>query len=292
MTTENTTDELNAEQEDAEFEAGFTGQEVEPADTEKESAEAEQTETTDETTEADTESQEAHPEETGQYGLTNDQIKALLAKASEVDAMKAEMVANRDRIFGKFGEIQRTLQDMRQSNAPASVAAKFTADKFKRLQKDFPELAEAFAADLSEAMSVETGNAQNPDEFNARLGHAVQSLRAEYDQKLDQRLAMHTMTTMRPNWRSEIASDDFALYRNTQMTPEAQQVWDTTWNPDEVAAELKKFDAWKERGTTKKVANKSRLEAALQPRGQQTEHSVSDDAAFEAGFKSVRSKRL
>lgn len=288
--TEVTTEEAaNAEAVAAEeaFEAGFTGKPLKDAGP----ANPEVPDTTTET-ETETGSEDQPPADPPAVlaGLSEDQIKVLLAKASEVDSLKEELTTTRDKLFGRFGELNRTiqqLQDAKPDQQPAATAAgtRITADKLKRLSEEYPEIAEILAEDLSDVLSAPAP--QEPVDIDARLkSHAD-----EVSHTVNERLADQMMTYLRRDWREVIASPEFALYRSQEMKPEDGEQFDTSWDPFYIDGEIKKFDEWK--GKQNKQAEKtSRLENAVQPRGTTTDHAPSDTDAFEAGFRAVRGVNL
>jgi len=256
---------------EAEFVSGFTGQPVDPADyaapTNADGAN-------------ETESSDSHGSGTTISGLNEDQITALLAKASEVDSLKDELKHTRDQLFGKFGEINRSLLQLQQQEKESTDRLVLSADKFPRLNDEFPGLAEALAGDLSELNAVNMGGGDYAEAF--------ENLRREYDDKILQATAETAITIMRPDWRSVIASPEFTLYKS-QMPQEEREKFDSTWDPYYMADTIKQFDAWQ--GAAKKASSsKARLAEAVQPRGFANNSTVSDDDAFEAGFRSVRGK--
>lgn len=282
--------ELSQEEIDAQFEAGFTGKPL-PAATQQPEEEATETQT--ETTEPEqkTEAEDEAPQPAMFAGFTEDQIKQLLAKASEVDKLETRV---RD-LYGRFGEANRLIQELR--NRPAGQ--KLTAPQLKRLSAEYPEFAEALSADLSEAFVPQ--EEQPKVDINELLTKERDSLRGELTQEYDQKLARTVMNILRPSWEQEVMSDDFRLFYS--FMPQAErEVFDSSWDPNEVNSTFVKYDAWKserQKAAEKQVASikaaeekKKRLDAAVLPRGTSTELTPSDDDAFEAGFNAVRGRKI
>lgn len=233
-------------------------------------------------------------------GMSADKLRALLAKASEYDSLKEELVDTRNRIHGRFGEVTAKLNELlKQQQTAAPAGAKFTADKFKRLSQEFPEIAEAIAGDLSDTFA--TDSTASAEDIDNKLKQAVNFMRSEYEQKLverDQKLETRRMDKYRKTWWDELSTPDFTLFK-AQLPQEERQAFDASWDADEIHDTFKKFDEWKDKSVKKttdqqaqQAAKTKRLEQAIQPRGRSPDHSPSDEAALEAGFNAVRGKRL
>jgi hypothetical protein len=233
-------------------------------------------------------------------GMSDSQLRALLAKASEVDSLKEELVDTRNRIHGRFGEVTAKLNELfKQQQTATPAGGKFTADKFKRLSQEYPEIAEAMASDLSDTFAA--GSTESAVDIDNKLNQVVNFMRSEYDQKLvahDQESETRRMDKYRKTWREDLSTPDFTLFKS-QLPQEERQAFDASWDADEINDTFKKYDAWKERSVkkstdlqTQQAAKTKRLEQAIQPRGTSTDHSPSDADALEAGFQSVRGRRL
>ena len=267
-------------QAEADFKAGFTGEDpAKTDDVEKPASVAVESESQDTAQVAD-----AEPAKSVMAVLTEDHIKTLLAKASKVDALEQELISTRDRLFGRYGEVQRTLQEMKQAQAPSNGGAKLPAINLKRLSAEYPEIAEILAEDLSSAFPASTATEAPSidDVMNA----------------VDKRIELRAMNAMRKDWRDVIKTDDFTLFKS-QLPVAEQEQFEDSWDANYINDVITKYDAWKEGATkqasasTQKTTEKqNRLERAIQPRGTTTTNrSLSEEDEFEAGFKSVRGNR-
>lgn len=232
-------------------------------------------------------------------GMSTGQIRELLAKASEVDSLKEELVDTRNRFHGRFGEVNAKLNELlKQQQAVTPAGAKFTADKFKRLSQEYPEIAEAIAGDLSDNFSAGAG--ESAIDIDAKLNQAVSYAVNASEQKMiarEQDKETLRMNKYRKTWREDMGTSDFTLFKS-QLPQQERQTFDASWDADEINDTFKKYDAWKEQSVKKstaqqeqQAAKKTRLEQAIQPRGQSTDHSPSDADAFEAGFNARRKLR-
>lgn len=277
-------------QDEADLQAGFSGATAEAVAPEVKTEQVE-----------DIQTEAAAVEEQPQFaGMSTEQLRALLAKASEVDSLKEELIDTRNRIHGRFGEVTAKLNELlKQQQTVTPAGAKFTADKFKRLSQEYPEIAEAMASDLSETFA--TGSTESAADIDTKLNQVVNFMRSEYEQKLVahiQESETRRMNKYRPKWKEDLSTPDFTLFKS-QLPQEERQSFEASWDADEIHGVFKKYDEWKDKSAkkatdmqTQQAAKTKRLEQAIQPRGQSTDHSPSDEAALEAGFNAVRGKRL
>lgn len=281
------TEEVSAEQAQADFNSGFTGQDVETEPAKTEATEATET----------TENAEAAVPPTVLAGLTEDQVRNLLAKASEVDALKADLVNTRDTMFGRYGDINRKIGELGSklaAPAPVAGAPRFTAESFKKLRAEYgDEMAKAIAEDMNSAIGEAQQQGEPPD-ISAMIAPHIAALRSQ----IKQEAAIDRMSEIRPDWTQEIISDEFKLFQSL-LPPERRAEWESTWDHKVVSGVMSDFDKWKQ-GAQKAVETKSRkvennrnrLEAAIQPKSTTPDHTLADDEAFNEGFKSVRGHRL
>lgn len=287
-------EEIDATQlanDEAQFEAGFSGT----------TAEAVAPEVKTEPAENAVETARVSAEEQPHFaGLSAEHLRGLLAKASKVDALESELIDTRNRFHGRFGEVTAKLNELlKQQKTITPAGAKFTADKFKRLSQEYPEIAEAMASDLSETFA--TGSTEDAADLDQKINNAVNhALFVNEQERITRYKKSETlrMNQFRNGWWEEKDAPDFTLFKS-QLPPEERQSFDSSWDADEIHGVFKKYDEWKDRSAkkltdtqTQQAAKTKRLEQAIQPRGQSTDHSPSDADAFEAGFNARRKLRL
>ncbi len=93
-----------------------------------------------------------------------------------------------------------------------------------------------------------------------------------------------------PDWKTIITSPEFKQWL-ASLPPEQQRAFNTTWDANHMAAQIREFRSQQDAATGKK--NKSgRLERSIHPRGVEAPNGfISDDEAFSLGFRSVRGKK-
>ena len=257
---------VTVEQDEAAFEAGFAEARGEESPTEQVVTEAAAE------PEAEPEAQAAPEPEILFAGLTEEQLKSQLAKAGEVDDLRAQV----RRLDGRYGELNSRLQ---QSNQPMKISA----DKFARLRENYGDLADALAEDLSQLSMGGGGGQQAFDSapIEQKFSDELAKIRQENERKL--------LTIRHRDWETIKTSDDYKLWEQTIPAEERQKLNDS-WDEMYIADRFDDFKGWRTKSQEVKQSKQGRLAAAVTPtRGAPAAVSaVNDEAAFEAGFRQVR----
>lgn len=214
----------------------------------------------------------AEPEAIVLAGLTERELKEVLAKANELDNLKASFGSETQKIYGKFGEVQRALKQLSSGNK-----MKLGEGGLPSLREEYPDLADALIKDLSE---VSLGGATPFDstELEQKFANKVD--------ELSHKMELKVLSIKHPDFKEKTATPDYKLWLGSLPVEKRQAVMES----DDglfVSKALDDFDSWRERG--KKKTN--RLDRAITPRGMPPEPSkkvLSAEAAFEAGRKATK----
>jgi len=236
--------------------------------------------------------EESEPAPVLMGGLDETALKNLLAKAAKVDSIESEQIATRDRLYGKIGELNRAIQELKQQQqTPAKPAGvKLSANQFKRLSQDYPDLAEAIAEDFAE-LNVSSGEKDQPVDIEALITPRLEAIQQQIKAESEQQMELRLMSYMRPSWRDDVQSQDFTLFKS-QLSPDVSKKFDESWDATYINDILSQYDAWKDKANTPRQDKSKRLEQAIQPRSTVADHTPSDIDQFEAGFKSVNGRKL
>jgi hypothetical protein len=249
-TQEEVQEEAAAPESDAAFEAGFSGVEETP---------------------------EPEPEPAKLIaGMTEDQLKELLAKAAEVDKLREQQ----NKAFGALGSLKQSIEQLRNQPRPKATAVQVTKEKFAKLSQMFPEMAEALAEDLN---GVLTGSAP------ADVTHIEQAVEQRLQERLEvQKMEFETklLSTTHPDWQEVRSSPDFEKWMGL-LKPEYAHQLQTTWDSRFVSDAMTEFKNWKSKAVQGQAQKKSRLEAAITPKGGPVAPAKTLDDAFLEGFKSA-----
>lgn len=208
-------------------------------------------------------------------GFTEEQIRDAIAKAAEIDKLREQL----PRVFGTLGSMKQSLDQLR--NQPrASAQVQISKDKFARLSKEFPEMAELIAQDLSEALGSVSGPSVDPQEIRSELEKVKTELKQESEAKL--------LTVMHKDWRDVVKSQDFAQWTQT-LPEEDRNELGNSWDATFIGDKLTEFKAWKDKTVASQQVKQKRLEAAITPKGGAAMSSTQTEMdAFLSGFKAVR----
>lgn len=225
-------------------------------------------------------------------GYTEKQLKALLSKGPEVETKMASEVS---KLHGKIGELTRLIKQI-QTAKPTQEGRKITASALKRIASDYgQDLAEALAEDLStvysdpqekqEAPKTEAPNynAELEARFNARLNEEKIRLQAEFQEEM--------LTLRHKDWRAILPTEEFKSW--WYSLPEDKRKYYDSPKAERSAEALDAYKSERDKAKQKTVKKQERLEAVITPKtSAPTTPTLTDDDALEAGFRSVRRRRL
>jgi|SaaInlStandDraft_7_1057024.scaffolds.fasta_scaffold15414_3 tetrahydromethanopterin S-methyltransferase subunit G len=214
-------------------------------------------------------------------GYSPEQIQEFIAKAARVDDLEKQMESTTQKLYGKFGEVQRDIQSLRAKDEPAPEPKKLvTAGHLKRVSEELgDELAEALANDLNE---LQIGrNQEDSQQASVVREEEILGLKQEFEEKL--------LTNSNPDWRDVVGSDGFGKWK-ASLRPEVTQELDASWDANYISKAINAFKSQTTKKSDKRKDNQRRLESATQAQGVQGDSASEDDinAAYLAGIKNVR----
>ena len=283
----------SAEEDDAAFEAGFEagmrGAETEyaPATEAPTEAPAEVEVVAEEPTEPPSEA----PAEAGDppklfAGLTEEQLAAALARTSQLQSTV-------DKLAGRMGTALQKIDSLMQAPKNASEQRAFDL-KLERLNAAFPELAEILREDLKpmgmpEQVEVPVQQGFTQEQVEQMLQDRLQTFQHQQNEAME----IRALGAVHPDWEQVIRTPQFALWRDNVISDGAELM--SSESAAFISAKLSEFKQWQNRPTQPAQAlvtpaPSRRLANAVQPasRAAPAAGPVSEDDAFEAGFKKVR----
>lgn len=250
----------------------------------------------------------AEAERNAPVTLTKAELDALRAAAGKVGELETQLRRTNDSFAGRFGNIQQTIE---QIKAQAAQGIRPSIKQLKRIGEEFPEMAQLLAEDLNEAFGTPTPGEQgapasdgtasgaqapgaNPTDPNPAPTPAP-TADPFANPAVQQRLReteMAVVDAAHPDWREQKATPEFKQWFAT-LPDTAKNLLSSTWDSKVMVPAFKDFKAWK--------AKQAEAATAAQQRGKRLErgipattgrptggHAVSEDDAFEAGFKKAR----
>jgi hypothetical protein len=228
-------------------------------------------------------------------GLKASEVKTLLAKAASFDqtAIEEKLAS---RMFGKFGEMQRSINEKLKS-APTGAPMKVSADAFKRLKAEYgDDMAKILAEDLSEVLQAPAGTFTK-DQVDSMVSERLAEVNAQTELKL--------LTIAHPDWREHRKAPEFAIWLSTLPADVAQEVrasQDSTF----LAEAFRAHKAWKSAAIEAKTAadaaaaaaaaakqkTEKRLEGGVTPNGitPPAPPPPTAESAMQDGFNRVRKR--
>jgi hypothetical protein len=226
----------------------------------------------------------------------NSSIEERLKSLPIVDqaAVKAQLDTELAKVFGKIGEVTRTLNELKSARP-----SRIDAAKLKTMANEWgPEFAASVAEDLSQAIVSDPG--QSPEELEAlitkhaskaveeRVKEQVEKIREEIDIVNGQRTLAAVLGR---NWAQEFKGAEFESFLKT-LTKERVQAFNETVDPVDYIEIHRDYKAWAAAEQAKvaaKEAERKKLEAAVTPSGDGSPPpQENEEDAFVSGFKSVR----
>jgi len=261
--TEPTEDDLKQENEEAAFEAGFSGEEAPEERPQPEVAET----------------PEPEIESPILAGLTETELKTLFARMGEIDGIKQNLSSLQDKTFGTLGEYNSRITEL--SNKPGNLSLKEGA--FAELTEYEPELAEMMIKGLNEGL--QSGEAYNPEAVKTMINEAV-GFATDAEKK---RSEMRLLRFAHKDLDTITQTPDFGTWLSAQN----QDVRNLVTNSDDaiaVAEEITNFKEWRKQAAQATQKKNKRFESAILPTDGQGTVEVSEQSnedAFLAGFKSA-----
>lgn len=300
MSDTNQAHEIEAGDDDAAFEAGFASvQGVEPGTSNSEPVnaadEGSDEISTDETPvdEAPPVEQQPEPEADPLEGL-HPKVREALAELEQLRAVTGRI----NRIEGSLGGLQSHVKQLASKPAPqpangnaSAPEAEPVSEAWKRIEEEFPEIAAAVGERLN-GMGKPSAQQFDPAEL---VGKVSEQVRAELEQKR-QAEAHEEIAEAHPGWDEAMRTDGGKAWLRTLPQHELQEFL-TTQRASKVIRYLDRFSEHQKQQQQVATVQQRRdatARNAVTPQGAKAggmRREVDEDAAFEAGFSSVRGVR-
>lgn len=240
--------------------------------------------------------------------ITKRQLAELTSVHGTVAALQAELRQAVDSTNGRFGSIQQTLKQVKEQ---ASQGIRPSFAQMEAMEEVFPELAEVMKRDLERAFGA--GNATQPGSEGEEGGEddqqgddsdasgadapgaapAVNPLEAPEVKKALRAAQLSIVDAKHEGWRALPATPAWQTWRD-QLPPDARELLRTTTDAATLSEAIDDFKAWEQKQAAATSASNQRgkrLEHAVPATNGSTgavRSTVTDDDAFEDGFKSAR----
>lgn len=194
-----------------------------------------------------------------QVGLTPEQLTAMLAKMPKIEEIEQMTSAEIRKIHGKFGELNRALLEL-QKNGQTQQQAKvsFNGASFKRMQAEFPELAEILAEDFNNL-----GTADSP-----QSNEVIESRVAQVREELSKDMQKSLLLIQHKDAPQLLVSDDYKVWKQT-LPDEERAKLDDSWDAMYIGEKLTEYKSWYAAKNSGTQERRDRLQRAITPRSTQ-----------------------
>lgn len=214
--------------------------------------------------------------------LTPEEMRAALAKISDLEQSKGMTASELQKMHGKMGEFNRTLQNLHAAGKPANSEAHKAA--MQKLASEYPELAEIVSPLLQGS-----GGGVSTDEITRIVDERVGQVKAETTQTIEELRAELSLTQAHPDWNLVLTTPEYQTWlasRPEDFRKEFNATWDTSF----VAKGLSEFKSWRDTTYKQQQTKQRRLAGAVTPTGvpSRSQGRIPDSAGLSAGFNRVR----
>lgn len=254
---------------EAAFAAGFASARGEPSDAEPEAREARG----DDSTSDDGGDKGAKDAKDDDGAAPQSEFMTREQFDEALNAATAPLQAEIRRLNGRYGELNGKL---------SSGPRKITKEDLPKVAAEYPDLADVLVEDLS---NLESSPAAAP----GATAEQINELRDEFNERV--------LNLVSPGWKDTLQSPEYAGWLKTLPQERSEQILSSE-NPEDVVSSIREFSDWtgKQEAARKAAAAKAKRLAAAEPAtkggASPTERHaplLDAEAAFEQGFKSVRS---
>lgn len=231
-------------------------------------------------------------------GLSEDQLKDLLARVPEVER---KLESQMQKVTGKLGEFNRTLQQLQASSRPADqvAARKLAGDMLARTKVLYPDLADAIANDLNDAFATPQSAPQQPPSGQPQpqqgpTQEQLQQMMREQTQQVSRQYELRLLETKHPDYAQVAATPEFKLWAATLPPEDRVQVFESQ-DANYVSRQIDAFKSFRDQQTERANADKQRSQRRLSQAAPPTAgfsgsspSTQNEEDAFLAGFARAR----
>jgi hypothetical protein len=239
--------------------------------------------------------------------LTVEEVAQLRQNIADLKSeLRAEFGGVRDSLYGKIGGLERKIKE-KQEETPSGQAVQFSAEDFKELAEEYPDLAKLTLAGFNRALGRTDMKGTAPAFDEAKVTELLTKTKQEaieeakketqaaiekvYLEQMDDLDEQYGSTRKDyKGWRTVTASPEYAAWIQTLPVTEQRTILDS-WKPGVVLGSIKKFhqslEAKAKETADPGEARRQRMRQGVPPKGESaaTRGEASERDGFKAGFK-------
>jgi len=216
-------------------------------------------------------------------GLTEDDFKAIIAKANKVDDIEQKYQSLHDKAFGTIGQLKQEIAQIKQQATVVREAVPISKEAFKELTDYFGDesLSTALVNGLN-SIQLGGGESRSPVVDEAAILARVDERLTERERELEKR----ELNRVHPDWQVVSSSPEFVEWRGT-LREDDQALLMNTWDAGVLSQAFTRFKDYQAKKQEKLHSRQQRLEDAIAPTGGRSRAANSADDYFNQGVKKV-----
>lgn len=222
--------------------------------------------------------------------MTEDQFRALLDKAEQVDTIQTSLAKQFGTAFGKIGGLERVITQL-QSQTPTGIKVEVTDDVVEELSKEFPEIGALQLAAFKKFAEKISGTLGAPVTAQAPQTIDTDAIKSQ----MKRENAEEELNDQHPGWQQIVGFPDatgkepdnpFRKWLNTQPVDYQVRV-KNAFSPVVIGKAITAFNDAEKKAKVLADARRARINAGVTPREQAgaVTPSKTEDDEFNAGFK-------
>lgn len=222
------------------------------------------------------------------FSLSKQDWEEVAAKAKSYDDLQERLTKTHDKAFGKIGQLEQELRELKAIRAQQFEPTQITKDTFKNVTEYFADedFAEKLASDLA---SVQFGGYGTSSADIEIIRQEMASFKQESEVKL--------LTVLHPDWKEAVNKPEFEIWQQS-LSPEGKAelaaLQSERWDGLQAAKAITGFKNWEKRKADAEAKKQERLAQAVPLKGAGTTARTStldSEDAFNAGLANVQKSR-
>lgn len=222
------------------------------------------------------------------FSLSKQDWEEVAAKAKSYDDLQERLTKTHDKAFGKIGQLEQELKELKAIRAQQFEPIQITKDTFKNVTEYFADedFAEKLASDLA---SVQFGGYGTSSADIEIIRQEMANFKQESEVKL--------LTVLHPDWKEAVNKPEFEIWQQS-LSPEGKAelaaLQSERWDGLQAAKAITGFKNWEKRKADAEAKKQERLAQAVPLKGAGTTARTStldSEDAFNAGLANVQKSR-
>jgi len=196
------------------------------------------------------------------FSLSKQDWEEVAAKAKSYDDLQERLTKTHDKAFGKIGQLEQELKELKALRAQQFEPVQITKDTFKNVTEYFSDedFAEKLASDLA---GIQFGGGTSSADLDS-IRQEIASFKQESEVKI--------LTVLHPDWKDVVNKPEFDTWQQS-LSPEGKAelaaLQSDKWDGLQAAKAITGFKSWEKRKADAEAKKQEafRLDPSLRPPG-------------------------